>query len=100
MIPDNNAADTAEFCLFVFLILLLEKVVHVIFFSLKAIMTKPVVTVTESRPGSPVFRVPALEALGGSWFTDISCGWRGVRAMIGLGEQMGVLPNIPINVEP
>lgn len=63
-------------------------------------MTMPVVTVTESRPGSPVFQVPTLEAVGGSWFTDISSGWDGVRAMIGLGEANGgASTNSPRNVE-
>lgn len=54
MIPGDNAVDFAEFVCLGFFILLLEKVVHVIFFPLKANMAMPAATVTESSPGSPV----------------------------------------------
>lgn len=53
MIPGDNAVDFA-ICLFGFFILLLEKVIHVIFFPLKANTAMPAATVTESSPGSPV----------------------------------------------
>ena len=88
MIPDNHAADTAELCLFVCFLSFSWKKWFMYFFSLKANMTKPVVPV-RVKTRKPSFPSPGSRGFGGSWLTDISCGWRGVRAVIGLGEANG-----------